>query len=432
MGGGNLGDDATQTAVIHNIKKRWPEAEIIGFSMNPEDTRKRHGIPSYPIRRQIWKFGGTLVSNRVTFKETIKTAVGRYRFVFRLLKAIYTVAIKMPRGLFKELSFLTKSFRIIRSLDLLIINGGGQLVESWHGSWKFLGGPWHFPYTIFKWVLLARVARVKRIFLNVGAGPLIHRLSKWFVRRALFSADYVSFRDENSKALAVQIGFTGRMHVFPDSVYSLDVPAVSANRLGRGCQCTVGLAPMAYSDPRLSLEHDRHLYESFIGKLGLFSSWLVGNHYGLTLFCTDIGVDPPAIDDLVMISRSDNNIIDAIASGSHQRVHQWTLEELLLNMASMDYVITCRFHGVVFAHMLNIPVLALSYHSKTDTLMKDLGLSEYCLDIQNFDLNGLTEGFLSLVSNRGDIKSRMAERLACYKKELSSEFDALFAQEPFC
>ena len=28
MGGGNLGDDATQDAVIENIKRRWPEAVI--------------------------------------------------------------------------------------------------------------------------------------------------------------------------------------------------------------------------------------------------------------------------------------------------------------------------------------------------------------------------------------------------------------------
>ena len=50
-GGGNLGDDATQTAVIQNIKTRWPHAQIAAFSMNPADTEKRHGIPSYAIER---------------------------------------------------------------------------------------------------------------------------------------------------------------------------------------------------------------------------------------------------------------------------------------------------------------------------------------------------------------------------------------------
>src|SRR5215510_11466106 len=50
LGGGNLGDDATLDAVMQNIKSRWPQAEIFGFSMNPSDTESRHGIRSYPIR----------------------------------------------------------------------------------------------------------------------------------------------------------------------------------------------------------------------------------------------------------------------------------------------------------------------------------------------------------------------------------------------
>ena len=54
MGAGNLGDDTTQTAVMNNIKRRWPNAEICGFSMNPSDTRLRHGIASYAIRRATW------------------------------------------------------------------------------------------------------------------------------------------------------------------------------------------------------------------------------------------------------------------------------------------------------------------------------------------------------------------------------------------
>lgn len=57
VGGGNLGDDTTQTAVIQNIKTRWPHAQIAGFSMSPSDSRVRHGIRSYAIRRRTWGFG---------------------------------------------------------------------------------------------------------------------------------------------------------------------------------------------------------------------------------------------------------------------------------------------------------------------------------------------------------------------------------------
>ena len=51
MGYGNLGDAAIQEAVITNIKKRLPNAQLVGFSLIPDDTMKRHGIPCHPLQR---------------------------------------------------------------------------------------------------------------------------------------------------------------------------------------------------------------------------------------------------------------------------------------------------------------------------------------------------------------------------------------------
>jgi len=415
---------------MNNIQTRWPDAEIVGFSMNPEDTLARHGIRSYPIRALTWKFGHKRGKNddRVTFTDKVKIAVSGYRFLSRLLAVIYAVAIGLPRTVCQEVVFLVKSFRFLRSFDLLIISGGGQLVESSGGAWTFLGGPWKFPYTIFKWASLAKLARVKTIVLNVGAGPLVSPLGKGFVRGALSLADYISFRDEQSRALVQHIGFHGRTHVFPDSAYSRDVSALRTRRIGRRSDMVVGLAPMAYGDPRLSPKHDPALYDSFIRKLGLFGSWLISNHYCVTLFCTDIGIDPPAVVDVEKIVRT---YADMRNGNSHSvsRVHQWSIEELLSNMSAMDYVVTSRFHAVVFAHMLNKPVLAISNHVKVTTLMNELGLSKYCVDVQKCDSDVLAETFVSLVSNRDEIKNRMAEKLAAYREKLLTQFDELFPYE---
>src|SRR5262249_31749812 len=96
--------------------------------------------------------------------------------------------------------------------------------------------------------------------------------------------------------------------------------------------------------------------------------------------------------------------------------------------SAMDYVITCRFHGVVFAHLLNIPVIALSHHSKIMTLMDDLGLSRYCLDIRTVESDSLTDTFFDLVENAAQIKSRMSAVYLSYKDALGRQFDNLFPQ----
>jgi polysaccharide pyruvyl transferase WcaK-like protein len=419
IGGGNLGDDATQAALLQNIRRRWPGARMFGFSMNPEDTLKRHGIPSYAIRQTTWAVGYTPVENAVNFKSKTKGLLGKCPPLLKLITLVNTVTIKTPRALLREAAFLGRAFHTLKSFDLLIINGGGQLTE-----WT---GPWGFLYTIFKWVALARLANVKCVFVNVGAGPLTRPLSKFFARRALSLATYVSFRDEDSRSLAQRIGFAGPSHVFPDSAYSLAIPTVAASgEMKRPSKTIVGVSPMPYCDPRIFPEKDQAVYDAYIRKLGRFSSWLVGNECSVALFGSDIGTDPLAVADLLNALRGDGD-----AAASHAVVSEPVSsgEELLFKMSRMDYVVTSRFHGVVFAHMLNKPVVAISHHPKVAALMGEMGLAEYCIDIRGFDLNLLTETFSALVRNRDEIKDRMAEKLVSYRRELTGQFDDLFPQE---
>ena len=106
-----------------------------------------------------------------------------------------------------------------------------------------------------------------------------------------------------------------------------------------------------------------------------------------------------------------------------------TATALLSHMSSMDYIITCRFHGVVFAHLMNIPVIALSHHPKVATLMADLGLMEYRLDIDTFDQAELETAFTRMVADQTGIRARMAQKLTFYRGELSRQFDQLFSPE---
>lgn len=434
MGGGNLGDDGTLDAVLQSIRNRWANAEVIGLSMNPDDTLKRHGIVSYPIRQRTWGLGSVFVNNRATFKEHAKAVLRGYPLLFQFLKAIRFLILGIPSAILNEILFLARAIRVMRSLDLLIVCGGGQLVESSGGPWEFVGGPWQFPFTIFKWILGARLFHARCLVLNVGAGPLVKFISKCFVVGSLLCSDYVSFRDEDSEALIRRLGFKGRTYVVCDTAYCLDIPPARRGPLDKSAapktyKATVGLAPMAYGDPRLSPKHDPQVYNDFIQRLASFATWLLKNGYRVTLFCTDIGIDPPAIEDLEKLLRSNSDVSNASVNGSLLRVHQWTTQELLANMSSMDYVVVCRFHAVVFAHLLNLPVLAVNHHPKVRSQMNDLGLSEYCVDIENCETAVLARTFLSLVENRAGIKRRMSQKLTMYRGRLNLQFDNLFPRQ---
>jgi len=271
--------------------------------------------------------------------------------------------------------------------------------------------------------LLARICSVRRLVLNVGAGPLRHPLSIFFVRRSLRAADYVSFRDANSETLTKRIGFRGESQVVADNVYSLEVPKCYTNSRGSANGSVVGLSPMAYCDPRFYYRKDQRLYSGFIDKMAVFAAGLIDRGFRVVLFSSDIVFDRQAILELKQSIRariqapSNNCVTDEPVN---------TTEEIFARISSMDYVVTCRFHGVVFAHLLKKPVLAVSHHDKVASLMKDIGLTDYCIDIDRFEPAAALDKFELLVKHASSITARMADKLVHYRAELGRQFDRLF------
>ena len=413
VGGGNLGDDATLDTVMKHIRRRRPRTVIVALTMNPEDTSQRHGVTSYPITTKPWTIGYARAASERSLNGRIKALVCKHRLLLFLARLCYDFVFRAPKSFYSEIQLILRSRRLISSFESLIISGGGQLTEK--------DGSWAFPYRLFKWVLLAKSARVSCFFLNVGAGPLSYPWAKFFVRRALALADYVSFRDQRSRALVSQIGFKGSCQVYPDCVYSREIPISNRDTVRDAGQLTVGIAPMPYWGSPTNPERNQAEYQEFIKKLAAFGALLVKNSYALSLFGTDIGCDPAAISDLRLALLTNHNV----ATAEYDPVN--SIDDLLSKMSSVDYVLTCRFHGVIFAHLLNKPILALSPHPKVRTLMSDLGLTKYCMEIQTFEAVGLFDTFKSLVADEDEIKRRMTANLADYRSQLITQFDELFA-----
>jgi polysaccharide pyruvyl transferase WcaK-like protein len=410
MGYGNLGDAAVQEAVIANIKKRLPKARLVAFSLIPDDTTKRHGIPCYPILR--WyptpENTGNQAGGTLSLKSRLKSALKRTPIIYVWAKP----ALKFVR----EVVFWVRSYRVLSSLDLLIISGGGQLSELWRG-------PWAHPYTIFKFSLLTKLAGKKLYFLNVGAGPLKHPLSRFFARCAVQLADYRSFRDDDSQELVRSLGVKSKTHVYPDPAYALEV----ADQLRSACRSRatpiVGLNPIGFCDPRIWPRQDQSLYNAYLEKLTRFSVWLLEQGYTLRVFTTETSVDRRAIEDLKgrLLSRRSPESVRAIFPGA-----SLGLKEVLHEMSEFDFIVTSKFHGVIFSHVLRKPVIALSYHRKMDVAMRAVGQGHFSADIERFDVDWLICAFRSLVGQSGSIKSASGAAVDANAAILSEQFDAIF------
>ena len=422
-GSGNLGDDATVAAALGQIRRRWPHASLIGLSLNPCDSQERHGIQCFAIRRNVYpcqqEWTSTFrsrISQTISLKDRIKKLL-KAMHCFPLVKAGYRLTAGALLELILEAKFLITSRSLARKLDVLVICGGGQLLD-----W---GGPWRFPYTLFKWVVLAKLGGAKCVFLNNGAGPLDHRLSRWFINRSLSLADYVSFRDENSSAFIRSIGFKGASRVVADCAWSLDIDKrpQPLHPLPKEAGLTIGIAPMAYCDPSRHWVHDEARYQRLIRNLTEFGVRLIRGGHRLKIFSSDIWFDSKAISDLEAAIRSECPM-DAMGRITCGAVND--IDDLLARLAEVDCYVTCRFHGVVLAHLLNIPAVAVAPHPKVTTLMEDWGLSAYCVDIAACDGGRLTAAFERLVANIDDVKHRIGSNVAASQRELDRQFDELF------
>ncbi len=409
MGYGNLGDAATQDALIANIKSRLPEAEILGFSLNPVDTQKRHNILCYSIthwhpgldKREATTLGGS--NPRARLKSLLKKI------------PIFSPIVLWTRNLLRELIHLWRSFTAIRSLDSLIMAGGGQLSELWRG-------PWSHPYNVFKFALLTKLANRKLLFLNVGAGPLESGLGKAFIKYSVDFADYVSFRDVESQALVQRLGVRGKTHVFPDSVYALDISSHETIDRSNTSTFLVGINPIGFGDPRIWPKDDASAYSRYLDKLAEFSSWLLHRNFKLKFFSGDASVDLYALQDLKqrLGASLSQDISEMFLAPSE------TVKDLLAEMSGVDFVITSKFHGVIFSHLLTKPVIALSYGRKIDNLMRTTGHSQYCLPIESFDVECLKGAFDALTGDVQFLKSKFRQIHASYSETLKAQFDDVF------
>jgi len=410
MGFGNLGDAATQDALIANIRARLPDADIVGFSLNPEDTRMRHHIVCYPITNWC-----------PTLEDSSQLGIVEENPWSPIKSFLKKIPILSPtaswiRNLLREVLHLGRSFTAVRSLDSLILSGGGQLCELWRG-------PWSHPYNVFKFSLLTKLANRKLLLINVGAGPLKSILSKVFVGFSVRLADYVSFRDIESQVLVRGLGVKRQTHVFSDSVYSLDLSDIPARDAPKATRPLVGINPMGFCDPRVWPTKDSSAYSRYLDKVEAFCLWLLKENYRVRFFSSDMSVDLYALEDLKgRLERSLSPVEVAevcVPPGT-------TVTAVLRQIAEFDFVVTAKFHGVVFSHLLAKPVIALSYHHKIDDLMRAAGHSQYCLGIAGFDQQGLRRTFTALVENASGLKQIFRRTTADYSGALKIQFDELF------
>lgn len=424
VGQENLGDEAAFQAVIDAVKLRQPGAEFIGISVDPADTTRRYGIPSFPIWREVQSVGAA----PSTLEETVSGCqsgpspgvAGSVKRAIRLVPGLYPL-LKAGRGLVElvplmvqELLFVLRMYRTLRKVDVLVVAGSQHLND-------YVLGPWNFPYTTFKWTVMAKLAGAKVFLLNVGAGPLLTTLGKWFIKQTVSLSDHQSYRDESSVRCVRALGFVPSEPSLPDMVFSLRINNRPALGVSPGSRTVVGINPIPFNSADYWVGGNQENYQQYIRIMAALVQWILERGQSVVLFPTQLTLDPKVITDIRALLPAPLAMSERLTEASIK-----SIEDLAATIAAVDFVVASRFHGLIFSMLCGKPVLGIAYAEKTRDLMNYMGIGEYVVDIGGLSFERLCDMVRMIEVRREAIQTGLQPRLRAARGKVEAQFDVLF------
>jgi polysaccharide pyruvyl transferase CsaB len=283
----------------------------------------------------------------------------------------------------------------VRACDLVIIGGGGIF----HDYFGFDPGAFltdqHAGIGFYTAPAVLGALYGKPVFLySVGIGPLFSEKAKYFVRAACRLAQAVSVRDSASRRLLKTLGVDPKkVRLTADAAFGFvpgahapqDHPALCTPSLAVAVRpWALGVLP-AYWESELASALDRYL-ESY---------------EGIVNFVPFQRQADEADDDL----RAAQRVQKRMEHSSRTIVScATTPSEIYRELAASRIVIGMRLHSLILGLLAGVPMIALSYDTKVDELMRQAGLPGQLVDLKSIDseqLVALIERTLSGNQPRG-------------------------------
>ncbi|GAE27463.1 CsaB protein [Halalkalibacter wakoensis JCM 9140] len=322
-GHNNNGDEAILTGILHQltVEVGIKKEDIVIFSNNPDNTKARYDIQSVPL---LYKEGNVLASGLKTVKE---------------------------------------SHQVMKKLDLLIIGGGGLLMDMYKRDAPL--------YSVLG--MTGRRAGCKVIIYGVGAGPITTRAGRFFIRRLTQAARSISVRDQDSKKLLQSIGVQKNIEVIGDPAFS--VPALKKHEPSKKIK-KVGVTAVPYFSTQYWPEPDVAKYEAYVdGMAASLDRLIVEKEVEVTFFSTKYPEDVQVTKD-IQAKMTEKDRVTLIDDNLHPT-------DIVSISAEQDLIIGTRLHSLILSVVAQTPIIGIGYHHKVHDFMDVLNRSELGVKIDH-------------------------------------------------
>lgn len=272
--------------------------------------------------------------------------------------------------------------------DLFVLGGGGLFVDE-----KLRSVP--------IWFLQAFHAFRKKkpiICFAQSVGPLNTFLGRLLAKKVFSKASITTVRDSGSLQVLHDLGIT-KTHLLADPAFALSEKTfVSPGNSESAHQpyVFISLRPWLLKKQHNQSENLAQMIDWIYEKYG-FSSYLYP-------FQTLLDDDTKILEDIFK-KVSNQKAVQLLKYSADYKDALHFIEKARI-------VLGMRLHSLIFATLTATPFLGLSYSSKVSGLLKDMEMSEYMVEWDNFSLKDLQERFDILMNKREQIQAHLKKQRA--------------------
>jgi polysaccharide pyruvyl transferase WcaK-like protein len=210
--------------------------------------------------------------------------------------------------------------------------------------------------------------------------------------------------------------------VYPDLAFSLPQAVIPHRELTKSRRSVIGVGVMVYAGKYSIAMPKDTTYPAYLKTLVSFVRWLLDHEFDVRLLSGDLP-DMRARQEFMVLLREQ---LSVCYEGHIVDEPICSVESLLSQIVATDMVVATRFHNVLLALLCDKPVISVSFHNKCESLMSAMGLSEYCLDINDLKADRLIEKFCQLEANSDIIKPSMRAKVREFREALDEQYKFIF------
>lgn len=404
----DIGDEAMPHGVIHNLRKRLKDLDIVMLSPDPEFTELFHK------ERSIKDADFLSIGRNSNIFRKLKVFCATSLFIFGAYMQRHNVRLKLwpnARRILDEIS----------STTLLFNTGGGNLNSI-------------MPEELYKKCSLYWAAKILKkpvIISGQTIGPFYHRFDKTYAKFCLNQVDFISFRDKNTSYDRLQdIGVTKPIMI-DAADDAMTIPKISREK---AIELLMSEAPNEWleSDAQncvvMNLKGSMSLFQvsnqkmqedSIIKVMAQISDALVEKFNSKIFYLpTDYS---EGVDDRVLHQQIWSQIKHKERVFCIENEYDDSTLKGLVSLA--DYAIGSRYHFCVFAASENTPFLGIAHGIYQKTKLK--GLADLCgtsqcylsedISLENYE--AIWGAVVQLIEDSGTIKEALSHTVPILKEK---------------